>query len=706
MTTEDPSSITAPTWRDLEAVLAPSDGLEGPVGPLLPAPVAAEVDKVLEEWWAAMDTGAAPTWSKARKTRMSRALQSLSPEQIEAAVQHLADRAVAREAPIAIEPELALEAAWSEDPLVRKALQQGIPAPEDFTEANPYQAQLGGRDELRKILAIEAAQGRPLANQTPQSGSFYNYLGAAGFPDLTAPPASPFRDIRTLDGLIAALSALLPGTRARVTGGGHSSSEVARPDGVWLRMGDMTDIGMGSPFDTAPPFTQAAEPGWQWVRVAASTQVRAANRALFDAGLSLDQLGSYDAQSLWGAICTGTHGSGAAQGILADMVGSLDIAVIQGFSGGVPQVQLWRVEPTNGITHRAAFEADPRVIARKWKLIQNDAAFDALRVSMGCMGAVFAITLKVRKAFGLHEVRELRRTPIASVKPSLFNDVLATAAPADPLQREQIDLNVNPYLSSGKLEYIYSRRTVTALPPPGIRFDDLPGHTPKDLLIKLKRMGPSRAAGTVRLSNLAPGMLIGCALKGTAGELSSYSSKVFLLGAGRWVTASSCEIAVPFARTADAIKAIVSAAKVLHNQHTPYTTPFGVRFVRASSAPLAPCHRVGRGGVDVPLWTYVEVPGQLYVDGWREMIDAAEDALMQLDGRPHWGQQHRRTYGGTAAENGAKLRALYGDTAVRSWLSVLAFFDPQGVFDNPFTDRMGFRALIQSLAVQPWSVGS
>src|SRR5438270_559768 len=68
-------------------------------------------------------------------------------------------------------------------------------------------------------------------------------------------------------------------------------------------------------------------------------------------------------------------------------------------SGG----ELYRIEPADGITDPAAF-AERRP---EWTLLQDDDAFNASRVAMGCLGVIYSVTLAVQPKFYLREVRTL-----------------------------------------------------------------------------------------------------------------------------------------------------------------------------------------------------------------------------------------------------------------------------------------------------------
>jgi hypothetical protein len=71
-------------------------------------------------------------------------------------------------------------------------------------------------------------------------------------------------------------------------------------------------------------------------------------------------------------------------------------------------------------------------------------------------------------------------------------------------------------------------------------------------------------------------------------------------------------------------------------------------------------------------------------DGGYELIAAYERELSKLGGRPHWGQVNS-----LSAFQGL-LETMYPRYA--DWLQVYSQLNASGVFDSPFTDRVGISA--------------
>ena len=98
---------------------------------------------------------------------------------------------------------------------------------------------------------------------------------------------------------------------------GTPSPPIAATDGHAIDLGRFTGV-------------ESADRGTGLVRVRAGTTLRQLNRELDDAGLAMTNLGDIDAQTIAGALSTGTHGTGAALGGLATQVESLDLLLADG----------------------------------------------------------------------------------------------------------------------------------------------------------------------------------------------------------------------------------------------------------------------------------------------------------------------------------------------------------------------------------------
>lgn len=148
------------------------------------------------------------------------------------------------------------------------------------------------------------------------------------------------------------------GLRLRPAGTGHSNVPLVPNAGVVLRTEGLKGlVAHDSAADTAT--------------LRGGTKIHDIGDALWAVGLGLSNQGDIDTQAIAGALATGTHGTGLQ---------------LQNLSSRITRMRL--VDATGEI--RILDESDPRRLR-------------AGRVSMGMLGVVSEVTMKVSKAYHLHE---------------------------------------------------------------------------------------------------------------------------------------------------------------------------------------------------------------------------------------------------------------------------------------------------------------
>ena len=149
------------------------------------------------------------------------------------------------------------------------------------------------------------------------------------------------------------------GRTVRAAGAGHSFSPCVPTDGTLVRLDRLDRI-------------LDADPGSGLVKVEAGITLAALSRALEERGLAMPNLGDIDAQSLAGALATGTHGTGAKLPNLSAQVEALELV--------------------DGTGERRTLTHDDGDLMR------------AARVGLGALGIVTAVTLRCVPAFRLRGV--------------------------------------------------------------------------------------------------------------------------------------------------------------------------------------------------------------------------------------------------------------------------------------------------------------
>jgi len=454
---------------------------------------------------------------------------------------------------------------------------------------------------------------------------------------------------QSLDDLVTIVrDAEAAGATVRAVGSGHSWSDAALTTGFVV-----LPQGLARPLDLEPALLRDPAAAGRLVRVEAGMRIRELNALLDGQNRALSNMGGYDGQTLAGVVSTSTHGSGGQMGPIADQVRSLDVVACRG--------EVLRIEPATGaITDADAFAA--RYPRRR--LVQDDAWFRAARVGVGCLGLIYAATLEVREEYWLKEVRT-RET---------IEDVLPRIAAGDVLRdNRHFETYFTPYARrDGRHTCIVTTRNETA---PGADT-----RRTRNWLNEAVALFP----GTPHILNVVTGayppitpFLLERALAALRdADYTNISYKVLNIGAANYLPAYSSEIGVPVGAATDAVRIICDVAERHRRLGSVYqTSPIALRFVRGSDASLSMMQ-----GRDTMM---IELIHMTRTEGGFELLAAYEDALYALEGRPHWGQVNTLTE--------PHVRALYG-TSLDEWLSVCGEVNATGVFDSPFSKRVGLSA--------------
>jgi FAD/FMN-containing dehydrogenase len=163
----------------------------------------------------------------------------------------------------------------------------------------------------------------------------------------------------TGDVVDAVKTAARDGLRVKALGSGHSFTAIAVSDGVALSA------------PAHPALLRVDDDGL--ATVPAGMTVRTLNELLWERGWALPNIGDIDAQTLAGAISTGTHGTGATHQGLAARVRALELVLADG----------------------SVLTCSPS---------ENADVFAAARVGLGALGVLVTVTLQTVPAFRLHAI--------------------------------------------------------------------------------------------------------------------------------------------------------------------------------------------------------------------------------------------------------------------------------------------------------------
>ncbi|TCB92774.1 FAD-binding protein [Micromonospora zingiberis] len=355
------------------------------------------------------------------------------------------------------------------------------------------------------------------------------------------------------------------GERIRPVGSGHSFTPVAVGHGRRMELSRLA-------IDVRVDVDQ------RLVTVPAGMTLRQLNALLAGHQLALPNLGDIDAQTVAGAISTGTHGTGAAYGNLATFVAALTL-----------------VTGAGEVLHCSA-EEHPDV-------------FDAARISLGALGILVDVTLRCVDAFVLR----------ADERPAALDTVLADL---DGLVggHDHVEFFWFPYTSRVQLK-LNDRVPTDDRPLPRWR-----GWLDDDFLAN------TVFAGACRLGRAVPALVPPI----SAFSARALSERVYtgrsdaVFCSPRRVRFLEMEYALPREALPEALDAL---RQIIDRLPFRVLFPVEVRFTAADDIWLS--HSYGRESAYVALHQYIGVPYEPY-------FRAFEEVATELGGRPHWGKLHWR----------------------------------------------------------------
>jgi hypothetical protein len=279
------------------------------------------------------------------------------------------------------------------------------------------------------------------------------------------------------------------------------------------------------------------------------------------------------------------------------------------------------------------------------------------------------VLLEVEPAYCLREVRTL--TTWAQAKAALLDGSVLR-------EHRHYELLVNPYPGEdGQHRCLITTRDPVACNRPGATRS-------RDWFVELASAFPL----TSQILNVVLGLwpriaprMIDTQLSAIARlDYENVSYKVLNIGNANLLHAVSAEIGVPIDAQGTHVEAVERVFEVAarHRElgEVFHTSAFALRFVRRSPALMSMMY-----GRDTMM---IELIQLTHTEGGIELLAAHEQSLYALGGRPHWGQIN------TLTGSHGLVKAMY--PRYDDWLAVHARFNASGVFDSPFSKRVGISA--------------
>lgn len=360
------------------------------------------------------------------------------------------------------------------------------------------------------------------------------------------------------------------GLHVKCVGAGHSFTPIAVTDGVMISLDNLQGI------ESVVPNADGA-----LVTALAGTRLHELNPRLWDLGLAMINLGDIDAQSIAGAIATGTHGTGAQFGGLATQVRALQIVL-----------------------------ADGAIV--DCSLEDNPELFHAARIGLGAIGVIAKMTLQCAPAYMMRAVEAPSR--LSETMANLDEHVQGT---------DHFEFYWFPHTDRVLTKH-NTRLPLDASPKPvsAVRSfieDELLSNTLFEGVNRVAARVPSAIPKINDVTSRALG----------AREFVDRSYRVF--ASPRRVRFREMEYAVPAEALPETLREI---DQWLETSGFTVAFPVEVRFTAADDLWMSTA-----SGRDT---AYVAVH-QYHRRDHRPYFDAVEAIARAADGRPHWGKMHSRT---------------------------------------------------------------
>ena len=394
-----------------------------------------------------------------------------------------------------------------------------------------------------------------------QTGEWANWAG-----DQRCRPARVLAPRSRQELAEAVAVAAAAGEKLSVTGSGHSFTEAAMTDQTMLRLEALRGV-----------IDADRETGL--VRVGAGTVLADLNEELAALGLALENLGDIDAQTVAGAISTGTHGTGAGFGNISSRVEGVELVL------------------ADGTVRDLTAAGDPELLR-------------AARIGIGALGAISAVTLRCFPAFTLRRVDSAHQ--LADVL-DRFDELAAT--------NDHFEFFTFPYSDRA---LVLERNRVEEPPKPKnqtVAFLN-------DVLLENWALEAMAATGKA-IPRTIPALARFAGLVATGTNNQDRSDRIFVNR--RNVRFTEMEYGVPRADGPTALRRVIEWVR---SNRFPVFFPIEVRVTAGDDADLSASHDRDT--------TYIAVHQYRGME-WRPYFEAVEAIMDDYVGRPHWGKRHFQT---------------------------------------------------------------
>lgn len=390
------------------------------------------------------------------------------------------------------------------------------------------------------------------------------------------------------------------GQRIRVVGNGHSFSQVNQTEQLMLSLEQMQGL-------------ISIDEQKQEASCYAGTSINRLNKLLFEKGWNIVNLGDIDVQSIAGATATGTHGTGLRFGNVSSQITAFTLVTAEG--------EILNCSPS-----------------------ENSDIFDAGRVSLGVLGIITRITLKVVPAYKLEYVAKKAKLADTLEKLEEYN-----------ASNRNFEFYWFPYTKTVQLKI--SNETQAAVKDNAtMRY--INQHVMENgLLSAFCLLGKKVPSSYYALSKL-----IGWGA--TSERKINHSHLVY--ATPRYVRFKEMEYNIPLENFKEAMQRVVEK---IHSEHYRVYFPIECRFVKGDDLWLSPSY--GRDSAYLAFHVDHRTPHNPY-------FKDIEAIMMEYDGRPHWGKMHTRQ-----SENLSTTYPMW-----RTFQQLREQLDPEGLFMTEYMESL------------------
>jgi len=413
---------------------------------------------------------------------------------------------------------------------------------------------------------------------------------------ITSFPAE-YHKPNTLDDIVSLVQRAKSEAKSiRVVGSGHSFSPLVATDSMLVSLDHYAGL-------------EHVDRDACTATVKAGTKLKALGELLFAQGLAQENLGDINEQSIAGAISTGTHGTGIAFGSISTQVVGLTLVTGNG-----------------------------EVITCSER--ENRLLFKAAQVSLGALGIIVSVTLRLIPAYALQI--DIRKKSLTDCCTHL-----------DEYNRENrhFEFHFLPYTNTVQAKFTNISQENPAGKSLMRWFNEYAlENGALWLLSAFNRQFPQMSERVCKT------------MAALVTDASGVSNAHAVFATARFVKFQEMEYNLPAENFQPALNEL---DEMIRRERIQVHIPIECRFVQRDDIPLSPAF--GRDSAYIAVHMFKGMAYQRY-------FELAEEIFKRYGGRPHWGKMHTRT--------ADELRTLYPEW--NAFQLQRSQHDPDRLFSSPY----------------------